>query len=70
MAALNTARIKIKSELRVAASNWTRFRLNEINKQRPGNRFWKELRIVFSNQKDDMLAPLKPSDGLICFSPH
>ena len=70
MVALNRARIKFKSELRDAASNWTHSRLNEINKQRHGNQFWKELRKVFPSQKDDMLAPLKSSDGRLCFSPH
>ena len=59
VAALNMARIEFKYELRVAASNWTRYRLNEVNKQRHGNRFWIELQKEFPSQKDDMLAPLK-----------
>ena len=59
--ALNMARIEFKYELRVAASNWTRYRLNEVNKQRHGNRFWIELQKEFPSQKDDMLAPLKSS---------
>ena len=67
MAALNMARIELKSELRVAPSNWTRSRLNEKNKQRHGNRFWKALQKVLPSQKDDVLAPLNSSVGLLCF---
>ena len=70
MAGLDMARIELESELRVAESNWTRSRLNEKYKQRHGNRFWKEIQRVLSSQKADMLAPLKSSDGLLCFSPN
>ena len=60
LAALNDACEKLKKEVETATSNRTKQKLPDFNSAHHGNEVWKNFKKIFSNERDTMIAPLKP----------